>query len=409
MRLSHSLLYSLLVSAIGVHASPSPTPVPDPTTLQKRAAATDPYDPQITLNLDLPPVSIPPVTIPPVTIPSLTLDLPTNTCTPTIAPDKNGWVPPTECNALYLYYPSFGAAIAFSFIFGVVMIAHFVQATIYKTGFVWVILMGATWECIGFVVRVLSTRDQQNSTLALITQLFILLSPLWVNAFDYMVLARMIHFFVPEKTIGIFKPSLLATIFVFLDLGSFIIQLIGGSMAGPGVSHDQQMNGIHIYMGGIGIQEFFIILFLLIAIQFHRRMLHLDRIGQLVGPKTQWRGLLYALYCSLLFITVRIIYRLVEFSSGNDASNPIPYHEWYVYAFDAVPMLFAIAVWNLVHPGKVLQGPDAKMPPSALRKICCCTACRKRKHKDMQKIPDSDPSGGDEMLPLRDRAPSPYR
>lgn len=219
----------------------------------------------------------------------------------------------------------------------------------------------------------------------------------------------MIHFFVPEKTIGIFKPSLLATIFVFLDLGSFIIQLIGGSMAGPGVSHDQQMNGIHIYMGGIGIQEFFIILFLLIAIQFHRRMLHLDRIGQLVGPKTQWRGLLYALYCSLLFITVRIIYRLVEFSSGNDASNPIPYHEWYVYAFDAVPMLFAIAVWNLVHPGKVLQGPDAKMPPSALRKICCCTACRKRKHKDMQKIPDSDPSGGDEMLPLRDRAPSPYR
>jgi hypothetical protein len=234
-----------------------------------------------------------------------------------------------------------------------------------------------------------------------------------VNAFDYMVLARMIHFFVPDHRIGIFKPSMLAMIFVVLDLGSFVIQLIGGSMAGPGADHDTMMRGIHIYMGGIGIQEFFIVLFLFIAIQFHRQMLHLDRQGRLVGLKAKWRGLLYALYASLLFITVRIIFRLVEFSSGNDASNPIPQHEWYMYIFDAVPMWFAIVVWNVVHPGAIIKGPDAKMPPSPLRKIfccaCCCSCCRKRKNKDMQVIPDNDHLGGDEMLPLRERAASPYR
>ncbi|GFF30199.1 hypothetical protein IFM58399_02507 [Aspergillus lentulus] len=406
MRIQLLLHLVLLISAIGVLAVPAPTPAPTTTEayVERRGTETTlDYDPHIT-------IEVPKITIEPF---SLSLDLPSDTCTPTITPDANGWVPATECNALYSYYPSFGAAIAFSVLFGVLMVTHFVQATVYKAGFVWVILMSAVWECVGFVVRTLSTRDQQDSTLATITQLFILLSPLWVNAFDYMVLARMIHFFVPDHRIGVFKPSMLAMIFVVLDLGSFVIQLIGGSMAGPGADHDTMMKGIHIYMGGIGIQEFFIVLFLFIAIQFHRKMLNLDRQGRLVGLKAKWRGLLYALYASLLFITVRIIFRLVEFSSGNDASNPIPQHEWYMYVFDAVPMWFAIVVWNVVHPGAIIKGPDAKMPPSPLRKIfccaCCCSCCRKRKNKDMQKIPDNDHLGGEEMLPLRERAASPYR
>ncbi|EZF28976.1 hypothetical protein H109_07850 [Trichophyton interdigitale MR816] len=374
--------------------TPSPTPI-IPARIEQRDFS----------------ISIPPVSIPPVSIPSLSLDLPVNTCTPTIAPDKNGWVPPSECNALYLYYPSFGAAIAFSVLFGAVMIVHFVQATIYKAGFVWVILMGATWECIGFVARSAGTRDQQSSGLATTAQLFILLSPLWVNAFDYMALARMIHFYIPSRTIGIFKPALLAKIFVVLDFVAFIIQLVGGGVAGPGQTPEAAMRGIHIYMGGIGIQELFIILFLILAIQFHRQMLHLEHTGRLQDSKRTWRPLLYSLYISLFFITMRIVYRLIEFSSGHTDSNPIPHHEWYMYVFDAVPMLFAIGTWNVVHPGKTIRGPDAKMPSSGISKLfccACCTCCGRQKPSDLQKVPSSDPAG-DEMLPFRHRAPSPYR
>ncbi|RAH41681.1 RTA1 domain-containing protein [Aspergillus brunneoviolaceus CBS 621.78] len=409
MRLQLSLLLLLLHSAKRVVAVAAPTPAPTPTHstttnagLQQRATATNDYDPHITI--DVPTISIKPFSL------SLSLDLPSNTCTPTVSPDANGYVPPDQCNALYQYYPSFGAALAFSVLFGILMVTQFVQATIHKAGFVWVILMSAIGECVGFITRTLSTRSQQDTTLATITQLFILLSPLWVNAFDYMVLARMIYFFVPDRRIGIFKPSLLAIIFVLLDLGSFVIQLIGGSMAGPGADNATMMKGIHIYMGGIGIQQFFIILFLFIAVQFHRQMLNLTCQGRLVGPKAHWRGLLYVLYTSLLFITVRIIYRLVEFSSGNDASNPIPRHEWYMYVFDAVPMGCAIVVWNIVHPGAIIKGPDAKMPPSPLRKVFCCACCRKRKDKHgMQTIPEDDGALQEDMLPLRERDAVSYR
>ncbi|KAL4811792.1 RTA1 like protein-domain-containing protein [Aspergillus spinulosporus] len=394
---SHISLPLLLVSAVAVLAVPAPTaapipaiptlitaPSPVPTTGSSgptKSLETRDFEP----SLDLPTISIEPFTLS-----SLDLNLPSNTCTPTVSPDANGYVPPDQCNALYNYYPSFAAAVAFSVLFGILMIAHFIQATTYKAGFVWVILMGAVWECSGYAARAVSTKDQQDTTVLTITELFILLAPILVNAFDYMVLARMINFFVPERQIGIFKPSLLAFVFVFLDIASFVIQLIGGGMATPSADAATQLKGIHIYMGGIGIQQFFITLFLIIAVHFHRHASSTHSV-------------------SLLFITIRIIFRLVEFSSGNDDSNPMTHNEWYMYVFDAAPMWCAIAVWNVIHPGAVIKGPDAVMPPSPLGKLFCCTCCRKRRNKDMQKIPGEDPSGGDEMLLLNLRPASPYR
>lgn len=229
-----------------------------------------------------------------------------------------------------------------------------------------------------------------------------------------MVLARMIHFFVPERRIGMFKPSLLAKSFVLLDFASFIVQMIGGFMATG--TDQQQMNGIHIYMGGIGIQQFFIVCFLVLAVQFQRSMLQLERAGRLFGEKQKWRRLLYALYGSLVAITVRIIYRLIEFSSGYGESNPIPYHEWYMYVFDGIPMALAILIWNFAPPGAVLQGPDAKMPSSGIGRwlccygcACCCRSCRKgaKGKKNMQRLPDNDIY--DDNVPLHTREPSPYR
>jgi hypothetical protein len=55
------------------------------------------------------------------------------TCIQTITPDKNGFVPPGTCNALYDYYPNFTAAVVFAALFGMSAIAHISQATYFKT------------------------------------------------------------------------------------------------------------------------------------------------------------------------------------------------------------------------------------------------------------------------------------
>ncbi|KAK4998615.1 hypothetical protein LTR66_002183 [Elasticomyces elasticus] len=73
-----------------------------------------------------------------------------------------------------------------------------------------------------------------------------------------------------------------------------------------------------------------------------------------------WRPLLYALYSALAAITLRIIYRIVEFSRGTSSSNPIPFHEEYAYALDAFPMMLAILVLVVWHPDRTLVGPDSE-------------------------------------------------
>ncbi|KEQ98102.1 hypothetical protein AUEXF2481DRAFT_468731 [Aureobasidium subglaciale EXF-2481] len=51
-----------------------------------------------------------------------------------------------------------------------------------------------------------------------------------------MVFARIVHFYSSTRKVLVFSPSILALIFVTLDIVSFVIQLVGGGMAGPGAS-----------------------------------------------------------------------------------------------------------------------------------------------------------------------------
>jgi hypothetical protein len=84
---------------------------------------------------------------------------------------------------MYNYYPSFSAAVGFTVIFGMLLVAHTSQMFAYKTGFVWVIIMGIAWEFCGYLTRIFSTKNQQSEGLAIVTQLLILLAPLCIYAF----------------------------------------------------------------------------------------------------------------------------------------------------------------------------------------------------------------------------------
>lgn len=65
------------------------------------------------------------------TVAPQTIQIAIPTCVQTITPDKNGHVPPGTCNALWDYYPNFGAAVVFSGLFGLLVVAHIWQAAAY--------------------------------------------------------------------------------------------------------------------------------------------------------------------------------------------------------------------------------------------------------------------------------------
>ncbi|KAF2874642.1 RTA1 like protein-domain-containing protein [Massariosphaeria phaeospora] len=388
MRSSLPLLSALLLPLLSA-ALPTPTPS---LSLSARAAITSlpsatapPSRRDDNFAPSIPPVSLnlPTVSVAEPSIPSLSLNLPPETCTPGFSsyatPGPDGYVSADTCNALWVYFPNFAAAVAFSVLFGMLTIAHVGQAVLYHNGFCWVIIMAGLWETGAYAFRALGSKNQQSSGIATVAQILVLVAPIWVNAFAYMVFARIVHFYSPTRKIWFFSPSILALVFVTLDIVSFVIQLVGGGMAGPGASPESQKKGLNIYMGGIGMQEGFIVLFLGLVITFHRDQLQAERVGRLTADKIGgWKWLIWALYGCLLAITIRIIYRLAEFSAGLGASNPLPSNEPLLYVLESTPMWLAILAWNIVHPGRFIHGADAKMPPSWLsRHLCCC--CRKRR------------------------------
>ena len=78
--------------------------------------------------------------------------------------------------------------------------------------------MGVSWEFAAFIIRAMGTRKQQSEVYPTVSTILILLAPMWVNAFVYMVMGRMIYFFVPDQQIWGVKAIKIAKIFVWLDI-----------------------------------------------------------------------------------------------------------------------------------------------------------------------------------------------
>jgi len=208
--------------------------------------------------------------------------------------------------------------------------------------------------------------DQQQSAYATVQVLLILLAPLWINAFVYMTLGRMIHFFLTPDTVFGIRAKRITLMFVLCDILSFLVQATGGSLLSPGASADTQRLGLHIYMGGVGLQLLFIGIFLALCVRFQlnvRRREQADVLGGEGEHMTAYntarnaRRLLWLLYAVLGLIVYRNIFRLVEFSAGTVST--ITTHEWFAYFFDATPMLVALVAVHVFHPGRVLRGPNS--------------------------------------------------
>jgi hypothetical protein len=169
--------------------------------------------------------------------------------------------------------------------------------------------MGALWELGAMVFHTLQARQQDNANYNTGYSLLFLLAPLWVNAFLYMTLGRMVNFFDESKKLAGIKAKRFGSIFVWLDISAFIVQAVGVSITTQtNVSSDTIMMGVHIYMGGIGLQELFIICYTTLMVKLHKRLIRNEQLGinieRLHRGSMPWRWLFYGIYAGLFCITV---------------------------------------------------------------------------------------------------------
>ncbi|PON24190.1 hypothetical protein TGAM01_v206878, partial [Trichoderma gamsii] len=199
--------------------------------------------------------------------------------------------------------PSMPAAILFTVLFALTTCEHFLQALFYKKAYCWVIVVSGLAQTVNYIFRIISINNPNSLGPYAAWFVLILIAPLFTNAFIYMVMGRMIWNYIPDAKIYRITAWRFSTYFVIFDIIALIIQVAGASSSGASRTANQEvLNAIHIYMGGVALQQFFILVFLFYAVKFHRIVL--QQIRQGAEGVSSALPLLYAMYIVLMLITV---------------------------------------------------------------------------------------------------------
>lgn len=180
--------------------------------------------------------------------------------------------------------------------------------------------------------------------------MLILASAPLISATIYMTLARLIYA-LDAREHAIMSPRWTTKIYVFIDIASFVGQMAGSAMQSSGDPAGIQL-GINIVIAGLAVQLFAFGLFVLMAAVVHKR-LNQQPTAISLHADFKWRRHMWVLYTVSMLVSVRSLFRLIEFAEG---SKGVAYNtEALMYVFDSSLMFLVVAVMAVVHPGMLLR------------------------------------------------------
>lgn len=205
-------------------------------------------------------------------------------------------------------------------------------------------------EILGYIARILSAKQSPNFT----TGLFVvqssptLLAPALFAASIYMCLGRIIRITGGEH-LSLIPPSYLTIFFVAGDVLGLAVQGAGAVVMPLGTLHDYHV-GSSIVIGGLAILVAYFALFLFVAMIFNYRI-HRCPTARSRQTSLNWRADLRTLFISSALIFIRSVFRVVEYSQGNNGW--LIKREWTLYIFDATLMWVVLVIFNVWHPSHV--------------------------------------------------------
>lgn len=247
--------------------------------------------------------------------------------------------------SVWFYAPNKAAPIVFTVLFCLSGAVHAWQTHKHKSWRTTVLLpWAAALMMAGFILREMGAYRTDNLAYLIASTVLIMSGPPVYALINYFVLSRMLYY-VPY--LAPMHPGRVATTFVGLDAVCEI--LIGQGawrMANSSMTDKQRQLGANLVTASLALQVVLFGSFGLLAAQFHMRA----RRGGVLSRDL--RVVLIVLYVSASIVTIRCIYRLVEYVQGWDST--IYKNEVFFWIFDAAIMLLNTCLLNLFHPGKRL-------------------------------------------------------
>ncbi|KAF2678367.1 RTA1-domain-containing protein [Lentithecium fluviatile CBS 122367] len=246
----------------------------------------------------------------------------------------------------YDYVPSVPAAVITVLAFIILLIVHVFRIFKTRTWFCTPFVVGTILEIIGYLARAYGKKKPTSTPAYIIQALFILLAPILFAASIYMFLSRMIRA-TGQTSFSIIKPRKLTRIFVGGDILCFIVQAIGGAILAGSDTKSASNLGKAVILAGLVLQIFIFGFFLVVAVVWHSRM-------KREKMDLDWERYIWMLYIVSAIISVRNLFRVIEYAMGKDGY--LLANEWPMYVFDALLMVVVLALCSSWYVGDIGDG-----------------------------------------------------
>lgn len=160
---------------------------------------------------------------------------------------------PVEAST-YGYYPNYGGNVFFTVFFGVCGALQLGYGVYFRTWtFSTALVMGGFLEMAGYIGRVLMNANPWFPPAFKLQIVCLILAPTFVAAGVYLTLKHIILYLGPEHSR--LKPRLFTWIFIGCDVGSLILQAVGGGVAAAAGTDEATLQiGDDIIIAGIAFQ-----------------------------------------------------------------------------------------------------------------------------------------------------------
>ncbi|KAF1965892.1 hypothetical protein BU23DRAFT_518969 [Bimuria novae-zelandiae CBS 107.79] len=245
----------------------------------------------------------------------------------------------------WYYAPNKAAPITFIVLFFISGILHAWQTIKHGSWRTTILLPWAAALMIaGFAVREVGAYHTDNLAYLVASTVLIMSGPPIYALINYFILSRIL-FYIPY--LAPMHPGRIATTFLGLDaICEILIGQGAWRMADSSRTEKERKLGADLVTASLCLQVALFGSFGLLAAWFHMRA----RKARVLSKNL--RIVLYVLYTSATIITIRCIYRLIEYIEGWDST--IYKNEVFFWIFEAIIMFLNTALLNVFHPGKRL-------------------------------------------------------
>ena len=215
-------------------------------------------------------------------------------------------------------------------------------------------------EVIGYIFRALSSRDDPyNIIYFVVAYFFIVVAPVFISASIYLCLTKLILWAEDEGVqlhSRILSRKFILWTFITADVVCTGVQIAGAALIGSRESkHKDPKVANDILLAGLAIQSFFFLIYLGILVTF---IIAVCDVQQFPNTLKKSRSFIDALEVSSLLVFLRTIFRLAETSQG--VFGYLSSHEAFFGGLEFAPMVLAMAILAIWHPGRQIPVRQAK-------------------------------------------------